>query len=269
MIETIHLFEELKDELIGLLEDLDEEGWKKETCLKGRTVKDLASHIMDTSLRRVSMGRDGYFGEVPADFSREGLIDFIQDQNRRWIDATRRLSPRVLIELLKVSENELIEHLKRLDLRGKALFPVAWAGEEEYSENWFDIAREYTEKWHHQMQIREAVGIEGNLYNKRFLKPVIDTFVAAIPYTYDKYEKEDFVIEVEIAGESGGSYFVEKKDGETRFIDRVECDNRVSISEREFWRLVTNSKDREMVEIEVKGDRGLGRHLLTMVTVMS
>jgi hypothetical protein len=33
---------------------------------------------------------------------------------------------------------------------------VAWAGEAE-SKNWFHVARDYSEKWHHQQQIREAV----------------------------------------------------------------------------------------------------------------
>ncbi len=269
MIRTLELFEELKDELILLLESLDEEEWKKETCLKGRNVKDLASHIMDTSIRRVSMGRDKYFSEVPRDFSHEGLVTFIQDLNRTWIHATRRISPRILVELLKVSERELIAHLEDLDPRGEALFPVAWAGEKEYSENWFDVAREYTEKWHHQMQIREALGKEGKLYDKRFFRPIIEIFAVALPHTYNKYGGDNFAIEVEISGEAGCSYFLEKKNGSTKIIDRVRCHNKVSISDREFWKLVTNSKDRNKVEIGVEGNKDLAKHLLAMITVMS
>ena len=47
---------------------------------------------------------------------------------------------------------------------------------------WFDVARELTERWHHQQQIRDAVG-RPPLY-ERYLAPVIDTFVRALPYTY-------------------------------------------------------------------------------------
>ena len=47
-----------------------------------------------------------------------------------------------------------------LPSHGRAIFSVAWAGESE-SENWFDVARDYTERWHHQQQIRDAVGRPG------------------------------------------------------------------------------------------------------------
>ena len=36
-------------------------------------------------------------------------------------------------------------------------FGVAWAGEER-SPAWFDVARELTERWHHQAHIRLATG---------------------------------------------------------------------------------------------------------------
>lgn len=269
MIKTLDLFEELKNELITLLETLDASEWEKETCLMGRSVKDLASHIMDTSLRRVSMGKDKYFAETPGDFSHDGLVRFIQEQNRKWIGATRRISPRLLIELLKVSERELISHLEDLNPRGDALFPVAWAGEEKYSENWFDIAREYTEKWHHQMQIREVLGKEDKLYDRKLFRPIIEIFAVALPYTYNKYDGDNFIIEVEIGGESGDSYFIEKKDGTSKMIDRIECKNKVTILDKEFWKLVTNSKDRNKIKIQISGDENLCNHLLNMVTVMS
>jgi hypothetical protein len=44
---------------------------------------------------------------------------------------------------------------KSLDPLAPAAFAVSWAGEET-SSNWFDTARELTERWHHQQQIRLA-----------------------------------------------------------------------------------------------------------------
>jgi hypothetical protein len=58
--------------------------------------------------------------------------------------------------LLEYSDKQFFDFLKTLNPNDKAIFSVAWAGESE-SENWFDVAREYTEKWHHQMQIRLAL----------------------------------------------------------------------------------------------------------------
>lgn len=34
---------------------------------------------------------------------------------------------------------------------------MSWAGEDGDA-GWLDIGREFTEQWHHQMQIRDAVG---------------------------------------------------------------------------------------------------------------
>ena len=73
--------------------------------------------------------------------------------------------------------------IKSLDPFEKSPFSVGWAGEEE-SLNWFHIAREYTEKWHHQQQIRFAVGQEAELYQQEWYFPYLDTSMRALPYHY-------------------------------------------------------------------------------------
>jgi hypothetical protein len=60
------------------------------------------------------------------------------------LDASVRIP--VLAPLRTVNE--------RLDPDAAGL-AAAWAGETD-SRNWFDVAREYTEKWHHQQQLRDA-----------------------------------------------------------------------------------------------------------------
>ncbi|MFH0898900.1 MAG: hypothetical protein V1855_04945 [bacterium] len=59
-IETLLLFLKLNDHLILLLKSLNKNEWDSSTVLPGRTVKDLASHILDGSLRRLSQARDSY-----------------------------------------------------------------------------------------------------------------------------------------------------------------------------------------------------------------
>ena len=85
------------------------------------------------------------------------LVAFINQLNASWVAAAKRLSPRVLVDLLEWSGPRVAELFASLPPDGPAHFPVAWAGEER-SANWMDTGREYTEKWHHQAQIREAVG---------------------------------------------------------------------------------------------------------------
>jgi len=268
MNDVLDIFSELNKELIILLKNFSKEDWEKDTCLKNRNVKDLASHILDTSLRRLAIQRDNYFSGNPEINSYEDLVDFIQKLNRDWIVATKRLSPEIIISLLKNTENELVEFLKTLNPYEKAPFPVNWAGENE-SKNWFDIAREYTEKWHHQMQLRDAVGIEGKLYDKPFFQPVIDTFIKAIPFAYDKLDKTNFTITVEIRGSCGGTFTLQKINKSTTFIDNIDSKNKVSISQEGFWRLVTNSKPKSEINFECVGDKDITDQFLTVVAVMS
>src|SRR5436305_1150067 len=78
---------------------------------------------------------------------RRGQLPFLNRLNAEWTAAARRLSPPVLIHLLEWARRECVAFFRTLDPDGPAAFPVAWAGEEE-SKNFFDLAREYTERWH-------------------------------------------------------------------------------------------------------------------------
>jgi hypothetical protein len=86
--------------------------------------------------------------------------------------AARRMSPRLLRELLALIGSEVEAYFSSLDLKAIG-GPVSWAGPDPASV-WFDIAREFTEPWHHQQQIRDATG-QPPLYDPYFLSPVLDT----------------------------------------------------------------------------------------------
>jgi hypothetical protein len=95
-IETLHLFQDLNQELIYFLADLKPEEWFLPSPIDGRTIKDLASHLIDGSLRRISMQRDHFFEQdinLPQNHSE--LVELIQKKNNEWIIATRRLSSRI------------------------------------------------------------------------------------------------------------------------------------------------------------------------------
>src|SRR5436190_65571 len=100
-IMAADLFPEIASQLVLLLRRLTPPEWGLPTVSSRRTVKDIASHLLDGSLRRLSMQRDGY---RPADGRSqpgpdESLIDFLTRLNDEWESGTRRLSPRVLIDL--------------------------------------------------------------------------------------------------------------------------------------------------------------------------
>ena len=52
MINTIDFFPELTEKLIDLLKNMKNEEWNKPPPIKGRTIHDLAAHLIDGSLRR-------------------------------------------------------------------------------------------------------------------------------------------------------------------------------------------------------------------------
>lgn len=155
-IETLYLFGEVNCHLHDLLRSLEPADWHRPTMCSAWDVKDIAAHLLDTALRRLSLQRDGYASPYLQP-GPDGLLPFLNRLNAEWTVASRRLSPAVLVHVLEWAGRECVAFFRTLDPDAPAVFPVAWAGEEE-SKNWFDLAREYTERWHHSQQIFEAVG---------------------------------------------------------------------------------------------------------------
>lgn len=270
-IETLSLFPKINKELIALLKSLSPTEWHLPTVLPGRTVKDLASHILDSSLRRLSSCRDNYQVNANKFETNEDLVRYIQDLNQSWIDATQRLSPQILIFFLEFSERWLVEYFKTLDLNGTAKFPVSWAGQWE-SQNWFDMAREYTEKWHHQMQIRLAVNKPG-INSKELFHPVIDCFMRGLPHAYHKVNAEqDVGIEIEIKGEGGGVWFLEKMRDHWCLVKKLKISPKAKIemTDQIAWQLFTDSISRDSAAKETKmfGIKALAEPILSMRTVL-
>ena len=273
-IYVTDLFPKLDARLSELLRGLSDEDWRKPTVAPLWTVKDIAAHLLDTNLRRLSMQRDGYFGEKPENIgSYQDLVDFLNRLNADWVKAAKRVSPRILIDLLEITNREVNALLASLDPQGPAIYSVAWAGEEA-SENWFDIAREYTEKWHHQQQIRLAVGKPGIL-ERELYHPVLDAFLRALPHTYrDVDAPQGTLLRFDVTGEAGGSWFLSRQDGSWRLAREAEgtAHSEVTIPQEIAWRLFTKGIAREMArrEMRVTGEpQDLGWKVLDTLSVMA
>ena len=65
------LFPEVTSRLLELLRSLSPDEWHLSTASSRRTVKDIASHLLDGSLRRLSMQRDGYRGYCSSEIDQE------------------------------------------------------------------------------------------------------------------------------------------------------------------------------------------------------
>jgi uncharacterized protein (TIGR03083 family) len=179
---TAELFAPLGAELVALLRGLGESDWTRPTVAGAWRVKDVAGHLLDGQLRRLAYGRDAHTGRGPASGAYGDVVAFINELNATGVAYAARLSPRVLTDLLEATGDWVARHFASLPPDGEARFAVDWAGETA-SLNWMDIGREYTEHWHHQMQIRDAVGAPG-LLQPRWLDPLLDLSVRAFPRAY-------------------------------------------------------------------------------------
>lgn len=271
-IFTCQLFPVLEHKLVELLRSLRKEDWIRPTVAKKWTVKDVAAHLLDGNLKRLSMQRDGFFGlAAPTNVGYEEFVAFINRNNAEWVQAARRVSPEALVDLIEITSKEVAKMFAALDPHAPAIWGVTWAGEEQ-SANWFDIAREYTERWHHQQQIRNAVqkpGIETwELYH-----PVLDTFMRGLPYAFRRVEaKTSTQVELEITGDAGGRWYLEKTEsGWQLTASTKEPAGTLRMSQDLAWRVFTKAvaaKDAERL-VEIEGDRRLAIHILSLVAVLA
>jgi uncharacterized protein (TIGR03083 family) len=281
-----------------MLRNLPAESWDLPTACASWSVKDVAAHLLGGTLSRLSFGRDRpthqRLGTHKLDF--DALLKAIDRQNAEWVEIARRFSYPLLVDFLALTDPQLYEYFKSLPPFAPAGPAVSWTGD-SVSPNWFDIAREYTEKWLHQQHIREAAGYTV-LAERKWLYPVLDTFLRALPYTYRSLEAaEGTTVGFRITGEAGGVWTLRReKAGRQREAGRrkeavrqkeaVRGENggwrlyagqadaagaRVSLEADTAWRLFTKGigleEARERIQLE--GDEALGRPVLQMVSIMA
>ncbi len=273
IIDTRPLFGDVTEKLLLLLNSLTEEQWYCSTCYPDWKVKDIVAHLLQTGISRLSIQRDAIFkGNEQRSISFSDLSEMIDQNNSIWSDAFSTVSPRVLMDLVTTIEQQLAEYIRTQDLMIDACFPVTWSGQ-NISENWFDIAREYTERWHHQQQIREAVQAP-SLYEKKYFQPVIHTLIHAVPYWYSDQQADNGTrISIRINGESGGNWILIRQmdSWQLNEDDRsLNTQNVIELSEDIAWRFLTRSIPVIEAENKIKfsDDSELLRHFLKVRAIM-
>jgi uncharacterized protein (TIGR03083 family) len=266
-----HLLSKVDDGLIRLLNELTPAEWDLPTIVPLWKVRDVAAHLLDTTLRKLSMARDACYVEPVSIGSPEDLPIVVNRLNQEGVTVYRRLSPRVLIDWMKEACEQSARFHESLDPFATAAFAVSWAGEER-SANWFDTARELTERWHHQQQIRLATNRPG-LMTPELYHPVLDCFVRGLPYLYRHVDAPlGTMIRLEISGECGGQWFLCKGTGGWHFVKRPEGNfaSQVTIPEQLAWRIFTKGLDRASArgQIQVHGNRDLGERVLDLTAIV-
>ena len=263
------LFPPLLRELLALLAALSDEDWRRPTACAGWSVRDVALHLLGDDLGKLSRQRDRWRSGIAARTPAE-LVVLLDAHNQGWVQAARVMSPRVLRDLLEVTGTQICAYFDSLDPHAIGDV-VSWAGPEP-APMWLDLAREYTERWHHQQHIRDAVGRPGRK-DPRFFAPVIATFVRALPLTYrDTGADEGTAVVLTITGRSGGRWALRRQGAgwslQTAGTDPATAE--VTLDEDVAWRLFTKGLDREDAsrKVEIVGDRRLGAKVLDAVAII-
>jgi uncharacterized protein (TIGR03083 family) len=266
-IDTIPLMEALYTELLGLLHELTPEQWDSPTSCAGWTVKDVAAHLLDGNQRRLSICRDGH----ALTFAGGDLGAFLNGLNASWVEAARRLSPRLLIEMHELIGAQVLDFWKSQDPHAPAFFPVAWAGETE-SEMWFDCARDFTEHWHHQQQIREAAGA-ASLICPVYYPTVLSILMRCVPVAYAGVDAgAGTAVQITASGDAGGDWTLSRSETgwDIRPGRGAEARAAVCMEQRDLWLLFTKKLPPEeaAARATIEGDSALVRPFFLARAIM-
>lgn len=263
----------LDEKLISFLKSLKNSDWEKQTIAKLWKVKDVAAHLLDGNIRGISFGRDKL--EIKNDTninSYNELVDFLNDLNSVWIKASKRISTELLTELLNITNKEYYNYLTTLDLDSKAIFAVSWAGE-EVSDNRFHIAREYTEKWIHQQQIRDTLG-DKEIMSKEFFYPLMGILLRGLPNTFRNVTAENgTAVKINITGEDDYEWFLIRIN-ENWILSKTNnspLSSELTIKDDTAWKLFSKSLRYENIknDVNIAGDKKLAENVLELVSVMA
>lgn len=251
-----NLIREVDQKLLELMADLTPEEYDFPTVAGQWRVRDVLAHLLDTALRKLSMARDKTFVEKVEIRTAEHVRELVDRMNSEGVRVYGRLSAPVLRSLMAVACEESAAFHERLDPLGKAMFAVSWGGEEG-SLNWFDTARELTERWHHQQQIREATGRPG-IMTPRLYRPVLECFARVLPYAFR--DLHEGCVELVVRGDCGGTWRF--GEGEVRA--------RAVVPQEIAWRIFTKGIDVEDARAQsvLEGDPVLALRLLRLTAIV-
>jgi hypothetical protein len=152
-------------------------------------------------------------------------------------------------------------------------WPVSWAGPEP-APMWLDAARDFTEYWTHEQQIREATDNVAPT-DPEHLAPVIDTFLRALPHTLREVRApEGTTVRMTVTGAGGGTWTC------TRTAERWalhahpnssdEPDASIALDTDTAWRLCTRAitPDQATGHAQVHGDPRLANAALNIIAII-
>jgi len=265
------IIRQVDQHLIELLTSLNADDWDRPTVAPQWSVRDVAAHLLDTALRKLSGGRDKCRVERTDVRSHQDLVALVNRLNREGVTVYRRLSPPVLTQIMQLTCAQTADFYESLNPFARATIGVSWAGETT-SPVWFDTARELTERWHHQEQIRLATN-RPSIMTPPLYPPVLDTFLRGLPHAYrDVTAAANTALLVEISGDCGGQWCLLRSQDSWSFTSDLPSAiaSHIIIPQSIAWRLFTKGIDRDSAraKLTISGDKALAEQVLQLVAIV-
>jgi uncharacterized protein (TIGR03083 family) len=174
------LFTIERDRLSQLLSDLAGGDWERPSPCPGWSVLGLCCHLLGDDLGLLARHRDGHYGTPAPDGATEAeFVAWLDEMQAEWVRAARRLSPRLVTDMLRWGGPQIAETFRQEDPRARTA-SVSWAGTSPVPA-WLHQARELSEYWIHRQQILQALGRSSDL-RADLAGPVLDGLRWAYPY---------------------------------------------------------------------------------------
>jgi uncharacterized protein (TIGR03083 family) len=242
--------------LLELLATTTEPDWQRPTPCPGWTVLGLCSHLVGDDLSLLSRHRDGHRGTpAPDGLTGAQFMDWLDDLQAAWVDAARRLSPRLVVALLEWAGPQVGEMVARQDPLARSA-SVSWAGPEPVPV-WLDQLRELSECWIHRQQLLQALGRPADL-RADLLGPILDGLRWAYPYRLAAVPGRagDFVA-IEVTGPVAATWYLVAAGPRWDLRPQAGARRvaRLSMTTDQAWRVLTNNQPAdEQARLALSGD---------------
>jgi uncharacterized protein (TIGR03083 family) len=174
------LFRWERARLLDIVGSFTASDWVRSTPCPGWTVLGLTAHLLGDDFSLLAGQRDGHLGTPPPTHTNEAeFIDWLDELQIEWVHAARRLSPRLVTDLLAWTDSQISDCIANQNPTAVTA-NVTWASNEPVPV-WLDQARELSERWIHRQQILQVLDRPSDL-RRDLAEPVLDGLRWAYPF---------------------------------------------------------------------------------------
>ncbi|HJY02453.1 MAG TPA: maleylpyruvate isomerase N-terminal domain-containing protein [Streptosporangiaceae bacterium] len=257
------LFAVERDRLTELLAGLQAADWERPSPCPGWTVLGLGCHLVGDDLGLLARNRDGFLGTPAPAGSEAEFAAWLDELQAEWVRAARRLSPRLVTDLLRWAGPQITVMFASEDVRAHTA-SVSWAGP-DLVPAWLGQARELSEYWIHRQQILQALGRPSDL-RADLAGPVLDGLRWAYPYRLaGAAAQPGDTVSISVTGPLARTWHLVAAETGWQFGDQPgpRLVGSLAMNAEQAWRLLTNNMPTAgQADLTVSGDDAITAILL-------